>query len=314
MDGVAAVQARIAQIQQLVSGTISALEPGAATTSASSASASTATDAGGSPEFASLLADAMASSGTSDPLSDSSSSSTDAIGGTNFLSELGQLAQLTQSGTTSGTTDPGALSALTDTSGLSGLSALSGLTDSGTLGALTGSGSSSYISGLASLAGLTGATALSGASGATTTAVNPVREQFLTTALGQQGKPYVYGATASISDPSPKAFDCSELTKWAAGRVGVTIPDGATAQYLYIRDHGDTMTVQQALHTPGALLFHFGHEPKNLGDIPADGHVAISVGDGVHTIEARGHAYGTNVFDNASGRDFNFAGVIPGMT
>jgi hypothetical protein len=73
------------------------------------------------------------------------------------------------------------------------------------------------------------------------------------------------------------------------------------------------MTVQQALHTPGALLFHFGHEPKNLGDIPADGHVAISLGDGVHTIEARGHAYGTNVFDNASGRSFNYAGMIPGM-
>ena len=61
------------------------------------------------------------------------------------------------------------------------------------------------------------------------------------------------------------------------------------------------------------MLFHFSHEPKNLGDIPADGHVAISVGDGVHTIEARGHAYGTNVFANASGRDFNFAGMIPQM-
>ena len=73
------------------------------------------------------------------------------------------------------------------------------------------------------------------------------------------------------------------------------------------------MTVQQALHTPGALLFHFSHEPKNLGDIPADGHVAISLGDGVHTIEARGHAYGTNVFDNAGGRSFNFAGMIPAL-
>ena len=135
----------------------------------------------------------------------------------------------------------------------------------------------------------------------------------MSNALAEQGKPYVYGATASISDPNPKAFDCSELTKWAAARAGVTIPDGATAQYLSIRDHGSTMTVQQALHTPGALLFHFGHEPKNLGDIPADGHVAISLGDGVHTIEARGHAYGTNVFDNAAGRDFNFAGMIPGM-
>ena len=125
----------------------------------------------------------------------------------------------------------------------------------------------------------------------------------------------MYGATALTSDPDPKAFDCSELTKWAAARVGVTIPDGATAQYLYTRDHGTTMSVDQALHTPGALLFHFGHEPKNLGDIPADGHVAISLGDGVHTIEARGRKYGTNIFsatDNRAGF-FNFAGMIPGM-
>lgn len=136
------------------------------------------------------------------------------------------------------------------------------------------------------------------------TGTNPTTQQFLNTALAEQGKPYVYGATAKITDPDPPAFDCSELTKWAAAPSGVTIPDGATAQYLSIRDHGDTMTVQQALHTPGALLFHFGHEPKDLGDIPADGHVAISLGDGVHTIEARGHAYRTNVFDNASGRDF----------
>jgi cell wall-associated NlpC family hydrolase len=146
--------------------------------------------------------------------------------------------------------------------------------------------------------------------GSSTTAQN-----FLATALAQKGKPYVYGATAQTSDPDPKAFDCSELTKWAAARVGADIPDGATAQYLYLRDHSATMSVDQALHTPGALLFHFGHEPKNLGDIPADGHVAISLGDGVHTIEARGHKYGTGVFEATGNRAgfFNYAGMIPGM-
>jgi cell wall-associated NlpC family hydrolase len=138
-------------------------------------------------------------------------------------------------------------------------------------------------------------------------------QQFLDTALSQAGKPYVWGATASPSDPSPPAFDCSELTKWAAARVGDPIPDVASAQFLYLKEHGDLISVQQALHTPGALLFHFDHEPKNLQDDPSAGHVAISVGDGVHTIEARGHAYGTNVFADAAGRDFNFAGIIPGM-
>ena len=162
------------------------------------------------------------------------------------------------------------------------------------------------------------ASLLAGARGrapAATTTSPPGAQQFLATALAQRGKPYVYAATARLDDPDPKAFDCSELTKWAAARVGTTIPDGATAQYLYCRDKGTTMPVEQALRTPGALLFHFGHEPRDLGDIPADGHVAISMGDGVHTIEARGRKYGTGVFEATGNRAgfFNRAGMIPGM-
>ncbi len=270
IDSVAAVQTRIAQIQQLVASGV----PGAGASSAPAAASASATQ---SPEFASLLADAMATgTAATDPLSNSSSTSSS---GSSMITQL--LSQLA-----GGTANTGM-----------------GLGTNGVAG-----------SGLVSaLAGLTGAAAPAAVpTGAATT--NPTTQLFVSTALAEQGKPYVYGATARIGDPNPPAFDCSELTKWAAARSGVTIPDGATAQYLDIRDHGDTMTVQQALHTPGALLFHFGHEPKNLGDIPADGHVAISLGDGVHTIEARGHAYGTNVFDNASGRSFNFAGMIPGMT
>jgi cell wall-associated NlpC family hydrolase len=140
-------------------------------------------------------------------------------------------------------------------------------------------------------------------------------QRFLDTALAQKGKPYIYAAHTSPDDADPPAFDCSELTKWAAARVGVTIPDGATAQYLEIRGRGTTMSVEEALRTPGALLFHFGHEPRDLGDIPADGHVAISVGDGKHTIEARGSKYGTGIFDATGDRAgfFNRAGMIPGM-
>ena len=256
LEGVTAVQARIAQIQQLVAGKVA----GSGTTT----TGSTAASAARSPEFASLLADALASGATSaDPLSNAPASGS-AVGGSSLLNQL--------------------ISRLGGT----------GLGGTGLTGTATGTG-------------LTGAGA-----GAPTTG-NPTTQLFLDNALAEKGKPYVYGATARISDPDPKSFDCSELTLWAAARAGVKIPDGATAQYLCIRDHGGTMSVQQALHTPGALLFHFGHEPRDLGDIPADGHVAISLGDGVHTIEARGHAYGTNVFDNAGGRSFNFAGMIPGM-
>ncbi|HVJ96775.1 MAG TPA: NlpC/P60 family protein [Acidimicrobiia bacterium] len=140
-------------------------------------------------------------------------------------------------------------------------------------------------------------------------------QEFLQIAMQQKGKPYVYGAHTQPTDLDPPAFDCSELTKWAAAQSGITIPDGATAQYLQLRDQGRTMSVEEALRTPGALLFHFGYEPKDLGDIPADGHVAISVGDGKHTIEARGRKYGTGIFDATGERAgfFNRAGMIAGM-
>lgn len=145
----------------------------------------------------------------------------------------------------------------------------------------------------------------------TSTTGNATRSAFVATALAENGKPYVWGATAKTSDPNPPAFDCSELTKWAAARVGVTIPDGAVAQYLDLKQHGTLMSVDQALHTPGALLFSFSHEPTGPNDIPEHAHVAISLGNG-KTIEARGKDYGTGVFD-ATGR-FQYAGVIPGMS
>lgn len=167
-DSVAAVQTRIAQIQQLISGSA----PGVG---GSRAPAATSTQ---SPEFASLLADAMGTGTSTDPLSGLSAPSTDAsgtaTGATSMVSQLMKLSQLASNPT--GTS--------------------------------------------------------------TATASNATTQLFISNAMAEKGKPYVYGATASISDPNPRAFDCSELTKWAAARAGVTIPDGATAQYLSIRDHG----------------------------------------------------------------------------
>jgi cell wall-associated NlpC family hydrolase len=233
-DNIAAVQARIQEIDQII----------ASRAQGTSQASSATTDASNSSDFAALLASQLdpANGDSTDPLTGSSSN--------NIVSQLSQLSQLVNGGAS------GAVNALGD---------------------------------------------------------NKLAQQFLSTALSQAGKPYVWGASASPTDPSPKAFDCSELTKWAAERVGVNLPDVASAQYLYLKNHNALIPVSQALHTPGALLFHFDHEPKNLADDPSAGHVAISLGDGVHTIEARGHAYGTNVFANAAGRGFNFAGVIPGM-
>jgi cell wall-associated NlpC family hydrolase len=65
------------------------------------------------------------------------------------------------------------------------------------------------------------------------------------------------------------------------------------------------MDVNDGIRTRGALLFRIDEGPGN-------DHVAISLGDG-KTIEARGEAYGVNVFA-AAGRDWTHAGGVPGLT
>jgi cell wall-associated NlpC family hydrolase len=261
LDGIAAVQARIQEIRQQLSG----VSPAPAAETARSGASTSA-------DFASTLSSAMGSSAMG-----SSAMGTSALG----TSALG-----TQSAT--GATD------LASTLGLSG----SGVTGGGVGG--------TDLSSL--LAQVTG----SAASPAAGAAANPIANQFVSTALSQSGKPYVWASSASASDPNPVSFDCSELTKWAAARSGVTIPDGAAHQYVWLKEQGATMTVQQALQTPGALLFSFAGEPQpGLSGEPPHAHVAISLGNG-KTIEAKGHAYGVGVFD--AGDRFNYAGMIPGMS
>jgi len=256
VDGIQGVQARIQEINQII----------ATTTGAGSGDSSASSSAPPSPEFASLLTDALAKG------AGNGSAAGDASGASNPLS------------------------------------ALSGLTGGG-------SGASSLLSELTSLFGGTSSTlpvyGMPGSMATTPNAPAPsgTAQNFLQIALTQQGKKYVYGADPPPSNTDPAAFDCEGLTRWAAARLGIDIPMGATFQYRFLEQHGTTMPVEQALHTPGALLFHFGSDP-NKG-VPPDGHVGISVGDGVHVMEAKGHAYGTNVFADAS--HFNYAGMIPGM-
>lgn len=117
---------------------------------------------------------------------------------------------------------------------------------------------------------------------------------FLNAALAQNGDRYVYGAETNLNDANPHTFDCSELVQWAAAQAGVSIPDGSSNQ----RAASIPISVEEAIRTPGALLFR-------------DGHVAISLGDG-RTIEAKGSRHGVGIF-NARGR-FTSGGLIPGMS
>ena len=136
--------------------------------------------------------------------------------------------------------------------------------------------------------------------------------RFLDAALSQAGDPYIFGAQTSMQDRNPRAFDCSELTRWAAAQAGVTIPDGTWLQYLSLKTAGNVVSVEAALRTPGALLFSFSEEPTPQGSRPRAAHVAISLGDGI-TIEAKGTRYGVGSWEATSKR-FQYAAVIPGLS
>lgn len=135
---------------------------------------------------------------------------------------------------------------------------------------------------------------------------------FLRRAMAQEGDDYVFGSETEASDTDPDTFDCSELVQWAAAQAGVQITDGSWLQYQHVSRNGGAMSVEEALRTPGALLFRFGSDP-NGSDRPTGGaHVAISLGDG-RTIEARGRSYGVGYFD-ATDRNWTHAGVIPELS
>lgn len=79
-------------------------------------------------------------------------------------------------------------------------------------------------------------------------------------ALGQVGKPYVFGAAG------PSSFDCSGLTMAAWQAAGVSLPHSAADQYNY----GKHVSSPSALQ-PGDLVFMY--HPI--------GHVTIYIGDGM---------------------------------
>lgn len=114
--------------------------------------------------------------------------------------------------------------------------------------------------------------------------------------LQQAGDRYVFGAEASLSDPDPDVWDCSELIQWAAHQVGVNFPDGSSNQIAASR----RISVSDAIRTRGAVLYK-------------PGHIAVSLGNG-RTIEALNPGYGV-VSMSATARSFNWTagGLIPGM-
>lgn len=120
--------------------------------------------------------------------------------------------------------------------------------------------------------------------------------------MGQDDHPrprYIYGyEVTDLSAPYPTAFDCSELVQWGIYQAVHTVwADGTFNQAP--RCH--LITVDQAMHTKGALLF-----VTSNGAPSGTHHVAVSMGNGT-TAEARSSALGCGSW-SAAGR-FNLAGL-----
>ena len=135
-------------------------------------------------------------------------------------------------------------------------------------------------------------------------------------AQAQAGDRYRFGAEVSKDDPDPEVFDCSELVEWVCGRFSVEpkMPDGSWIQALHCQAHGTMTSIDEALNTPGALLFRFsGGQGPLPSSRPRMAHVAISVGDGVHAVEARSPRSGVDLFADAQAGRWTHAALIPGF-
>ncbi len=103
----------------------------------------------------------------------------------------------------------------------------------------------------------------------------PTNLQFLQVAQKEIGVPYVWGGI------TPAGFDCSGLVMWSLQQLGIPFPHYSGAQYqACVASPGQSLTPSQAMNIRGALLF------KNQGAAIAGDHVAISMGDGTHVLQA----------------------------
>lgn len=125
-----------------------------------------------------------------------------------------------------------------------------------------------------------------------------------------------YGQCASRCFPEnwPHCTDCSGSTSAALRYVGLGENgcEGSFAQARRCYAAGTEMSVDEAFHTAGAWVFEGINNGR--GGIPGQdpGHIGTSVGDGLHSIEARGHWAGIGVF-RIDSLVWSGAGMPPGV-
>ncbi|WP_428309120.1 C40 family peptidase [Hydrocarboniphaga sp.] len=92
--------------------------------------------------------------------------------------------------------------------------------------------------------------------------ISETRREIVLEALGQIGRPYVYGGT------TPEGFDCSGLARYVYAQSGVDIPRSTSEQHAF----GKIIDLDEA--QPGDLLFYRFSRGAKVD------HVAIYLGEG----------------------------------
>lgn len=131
-------------------------------------------------------------------------------------------------------------------------------------------------------------------------------------AVAKRGYRYEVGPTRTTG--ADGYFDCSGLVFYAATQCGLHIPNISWTIALFCNQNGTEISIAEALRTPGALIF----KGPNAGEASSGvhGHVAICIGDGVNVIEAKGHAWGVlvdNQANNSADDPWTFAALLPGI-
>lgn len=144
-------------------------------------------------------------------------------------------------------------------------------------------------------------------------------QDVITIGSGRVGQRYVLGAQVPLDNPNWRGpWDCAEFVSWAvyqaygiifgAGNARKVAQAEPYSGYWYdeAQRHGTVIAWQDALSIPGAVLIR---RPTSR----VIGHVAFSMGDGQRTLEARGAAYGVNIFDGAKKRSWGIGCLLPGV-
>lgn len=137
--------------------------------------------------------------------------------------------------------------------------------------------------------------------------------------LSRIGQAYVFGARVPLDNPNWRGpWDCAEFVSWCTYQAYGQIFGAGNTSKVALADpysgewhadatkRGTVIPWARALAIPGAVLIR----APVAGKI---GHVAIAMGDGERTLEARGRAFGVGVFGKAASRTWSIGCLLPGV-